>query len=147
MSDWRRSVRFIDQYDWDHQATPPALYGVWDNVRSEWIARGLTGPEAGLQAATLCLRFAGLAERSEREARWLDPAVHVELTVSPSRTEVALLRMWVREDDGWYGYVSYLERPPLDPGRWAYSSVLRPMPEAEIESFTRQHAARRSAAR
>jgi hypothetical protein len=27
----------------------------------------------------------------------------VELTVSPSLTEVALLRMWVREEGGWFG--------------------------------------------
>lgn len=137
MSDWRRLMRFTGEYDWDHQAPPPALYGVRDNGRNGWVARGLTGPEAGLQAAILCLHYSGQVERHERDARWLDPPVCVELTVSPTLTEVALLRMWVREVDGWYGYVSYLERHPLDPGRWAHSSVLRPMSEGEMRSFTR----------
>lgn len=142
MSDWRHHIPFIGQYDWDHQAPPPCLYGIWDNARGKWIARGLTGPEAGLQAALLCLRYSGRGERPERDARWLDSPVYVELTVSPSLTEVALLRMWIREDDAWFGYVSHLERHPLDAGRWANSSVLRPMSPGEVGSFARQQAAR-----
>ncbi|TDW65633.1 hypothetical protein EV653_5644 [Kribbella pratensis] len=137
-------MRFIGRYDGDHQRSASYLYGIWDNARSEWAARGLPGPEAGLQAAMLSLRYSRLAERPDRDARWLAPTVHVELTVSPTLTEVALLRMWARETDGWYGYVTYLERHPLSSGRWAHASALKPLLVDDIETFSRQRTARQS---
>lgn len=88
----------------------------------------------------LSLRYSGRAERPEHEVRWLDPPVHVELTISPTLTELALLRMWAREAGGWYGYVSYVERHQLGPGRWAHSSALRPLSGEESEALNRESA-------
>ncbi|HEY3559556.1 MAG TPA: hypothetical protein VGL05_18940, partial [Kribbella sp.] len=51
--------------------------------------------------------------------------------------EVTLVRVWARESGGWYGYVTYLQRHPLNPGRWAHSSALRPLSEDEIQAFSR----------
>lgn len=130
-------MRFIPEWDLESPAPPPFSYGIWDNVWFGWIARRLTGNDAGLQAAILSLRYAGTDDRADAGAHWVSPGVHVELSIAPTRTEVALLQMWAREHDGWYGYLTYLERHPLDPGRWAHASLLRKMSSDEVADFKR----------
>ncbi|TDW18582.1 hypothetical protein EV650_5171 [Kribbella kalugense] len=134
-------MRYAQRWDPDApKGSAPFHYGVWDEDRREWVARGLTGPDAGIHAAVLSLRYEGPGERPDQAARWRDVPVHVELTVSPSMTEVALLHMWAREDDGWHGYITYLERHPLEPGRWAHSSKMRRLSEDEVQAFSKRPA-------
>jgi hypothetical protein len=141
MSGWRHGVRYVERWDPDApQGSAPFHYGVWDEANRDWVARGLTGPVAGMHAAVLSLRFERSTERLDDAARWVDQPVHVELTISPTTTEVALLHMWAREQDGWHGYVTYLERHPLNPGRWAHASALRPLTQGEINAFTKRPA-------
>ncbi|WP_329482236.1 hypothetical protein OG555_08405 [Kribbella sp. NBC_01484] len=143
MSDRSRRFRYVERWDPDApQGSAPFHYGVWDEVKRDWVARSLTGPVAGMHAAVLSLRFERSTERLGEAARWVGPPVHVELTISPTTTEVALLHMWAREQDGWHGYVTYLERHPLDPGRWAHASALRPLTHDEIEAFSKRPASR-----
>jgi hypothetical protein len=90
ISDWSRVVRYVERWDPDaSEGSAPFHYGVWDQVKRDWVARSLTGPVAGMHAAILSLRFERAAERLDEAARWVDPPVHVELTISPTTTEVA----------------------------------------------------------
>jgi hypothetical protein len=101
-------------------------HGVRDEVSQEWLVRDLAGEVASWQAAMLNMRYDRDSERPDRHAWNRDPAQYVERRLTPSRFEVALLHMWVREPDGIYGYVSLLERDPRDGGRWVLAAALRP---------------------
>jgi hypothetical protein len=127
-------VRYVGRWDGD-ASNPRYCHGIWDRAGGEWVVRNLPGAAASWQAAVLSLRFDGAGERPGAHARYLDSPTCVELRIGAGRTEVALLHMWAREDDGWHGYLTYLERDPRDPGRWAPAAALRPLTQPEIEEF------------
>jgi hypothetical protein len=132
------------QSRFDPEARWPQLgLGVWDDVERLWIARNLAGDVASWHAAILSLRYTDAGERPDDCAWYRDPAPYVELHITASRTEVAMLHMWAREPDGLHGYVTYLERPPSDGGRWASATALRPLTPDEMEQFAERQAARR----
>jgi hypothetical protein len=88
-----------------HEDCHPPYRGVWDTVQERWD-RG----RAAWHATTLSLRYDESGERPDTAAGWIDPPRPVILNFTVSRTERALHHMWVREPDGWHGWVSYLER-------------------------------------
>jgi hypothetical protein len=79
-------------------------------------SRGIEHARPAWHAATLSLRYDESGERPDTAAGWIDPPRPVILNFTVSRTERALLHMWVREPDGWHGWVSYLERDPSSAG-------------------------------
>jgi hypothetical protein len=117
---------------------------VWDSVTEQWVIRNLSSQLASWHAAWLMLRYDENGDRPDGHAWYRDPPVHVELRITPRRTEIALLHMWVREPGGLHGYVTYLERDPRDAGRWAAANALRKLAQDEIEMFTAEQANRRS---
>lgn len=136
-------MRYVDS--WEMGSKYPQLgHGVWDSVTEEWIALDLSSRAASWQAAILSLRYDDHGDRPDDRAWYRDPPQHVELRITPSRSEVALLHMWVREPDGMHGYVTYLERDPRDAGRWASATALRKLTRQEIDAFAIDQENRRS---
>jgi hypothetical protein len=111
------------------------------------LAQNLAGDVASWHAAILNLRYTETDERLSDCAWYRDPAPYVELHITARRTEAARLHMWVRERDGLQGYVTYLERPARDGGRWAPAAALRPLTPDEMEEFAERQAARRRVSR
>jgi hypothetical protein len=142
VSDSEVSVRDESRFDAE-AALPQFGSGVWDTVEQSWLARNLSGEVASWHAALLNLRYTDAGERPNDCAWYRDPAPYVELHITASRTEVAQLHMWAREPDGLHGYVTYLERPPSDGGRWAPASALRALTPDEMEQFAERQAGRR----
>jgi hypothetical protein len=142
MSDSEADVRYESRFDTE-APMPQVGHGVWDTVEKRWIAQNLAGEAASWHAAILNLRYTETGERPDDCAWYRDPAPHVELRITASRTEAAKLYMWVREPDGLHGYVTYLERPARDGGRWAPAAALRQLTPDEIDQFAERQAARR----
>lgn len=134
--------RYEDRFDVD-APMPQVGNGVWDTIEDAWVAENLSGETAGWHAAILSLRYTMDGERPDDCAWYRDPAVHVELRITASRTEAALLHLWAREATGLHGFVTYLERPARDGGRWAPAAHLRQLTPAEIDAFKERQAARR----
>jgi hypothetical protein len=138
------------RYDsgWEVEAPLPQYgYGLRDEVSREWVVRHLAGDVASWHAAVLSLRYDQNGERPDGHAWYRDPARYVERRLTPSRFEVALLRMWVREPDGIYGYLSLLDRDASEGGRWVPAAALRPLSPDEVAAFhadQAQRTARRS---
>lgn len=136
-------MRYEGRFDVD-AARPQVGYGIWDDLTGQWIAENLPGEVASMQAALLSLRYDGDAERSDDCARYVDPSIPVELHVTVSRTEAAVLHCWVREAGARLGYVTYLKRAPRDGGRWAPATALRPLTKDELKALTERQTNRRS---
>jgi len=117
-------------------------HGVWDMVTEEWIARDLWSKVASWHAAILTLRYDENGERPDDRGWYRDPPQYVELHLTPSRTEIALLHLWIKETNGIHGYVTYLERDPRDAGRWAEAANLRKLTDSEIAAFQGRRANR-----
>jgi hypothetical protein len=117
------------RYDcvWDDKAPVPKHgYGVRDGHSREWLVQRLAAEAAGWQAAVLNLHYDQDGERPDTNAWYRDPPVFVERRLTPSRKEIALLHVWVREPDGIYGHVSLLERASRTGGCWVPATALRP---------------------
>lgn len=134
-------MRYVDRWEL-HAPNPMSNHGVWDAVAGDWVAQGLSHQAASWHAAILTLRYDEDGERPEDRAWYRDPPQHAELHITPRRTEVVLLHLWVRESDGLHGYVTYLERDSRDAGRWAEAARLRKLTVSEIAAFQDRHAQR-----